>query len=42
MLLLVFKVEVVEGHLDEPGYTYIGDVLTGVLRVDVETGAVYR
>tara|TARA_B100000315_G_scaffold260416_1_gene321582 strand:- start:10562 stop:10783 length:222 start_codon:yes stop_codon:yes gene_type:complete len=38
ILLLAIKVEVVEVGLDEPGYTYIGSALTGVLRVNAENG----
>ena len=39
ILIFVFKVEIVEGGLDEPGYTYIGSASSGVIRVNAETGA---
>ena len=39
ILIFVFKVEIVEVGLDEPGYTYIGSASSGVLRVNAETGA---
>jgi len=38
VLILIINVEVEEVGLDEPGYTYIGSAMTGVLRVNAETG----
>lgn len=38
VLIFTFKIEVIEVRLDEAGYTYIGSVLTGMLRVNTDNG----